>query len=209
MRPSFTRLRAMAALLAVGLLGLACGDAPDTPTPDADPVTEAAPASGDQLFDTQFGQVCRGTGQPAAAEFVAGPGVHPVLFLYTDDGAAYHSRSVTLPEGWSAAWPDLARTQLVTCIQRLSATPGQVCEGYEDDDSGQEWTVQIHDATYEYVVRNARTADVIDKQTFEVPAGRCPMFSSFREGDPQPKPYFPSVGNGQVELFVRRHVTGS
>jgi hypothetical protein len=201
--------RILAALCGLSLVALACGDASDTPDPDETTESAAAPATGDQLFDTQFGQVCRGTGQPLASEFVAGPGVHPVLFLFTDDGTEYSSRSVTLPEGWSASWPELARTELVTCIRRLSATPGQVCEGYKDDDDDTEWTVQIYDATYEYLVRNARTAEVIAKETFEVPAGRCPMFTSFSKDDPQPKPYYPSIGDGQVELFVRPHVTGN
>ena len=32
---------------------------------------------------------------------------------------------------------------------------------------------------------------------------------TYREGDPQPVPYYPSVGDGEVEMFVRRFVTGS
>jgi hypothetical protein len=106
-------------------------------------------------------------------------------------------------------WPELESTQLVACTVRSSATPVQVCEGYEDDDTGLEWTVQTHDVAYDVTVRNARTAEVLGSQSFSVPAGQCPMFSSYSEGAPQPVPYYPSISDGEFELFVRPFVTGA
>lgn len=171
--------------------------------------TDASAATEELLFDTNFAQVCRDTGQPRAAEYVAGPGTHPILVLRSDDGADFTTDSGTLPEGWVAQWPELESAQLVGCIVRTAATPVEVCEGYEDDDSGLEWTVQTHNVTYSYTVRNARTAEVLGSSTFDVPAGDCPMFSMYSEGDPQPQPYYPSISQGEAEVFVRPFVTGS
>jgi hypothetical protein len=203
------------ALFVLALFGAACGGGDDASAPDDQSATEEAAgddgASGatDELFDTQFGQVCRGTGQPRAAAYNPGAGVHPILVMRSDDGADYTGSFATLPEGWGAQWPDLERTELVACVRRVSAKPGEVCEGYSDEDSGTEWSVQTHDVTYEYVVRVARTAEELGRQTFEVPAGSCPMITTYTEGDPVPQPYYPSVGDGEVELFVRPFVTGS
>ena len=205
----------MLALCALALFGMGCGDGAESPAADPDAAAESpaggeAPSgAGDELFDTAFAQVCRDTGQPRAAEYVAGPGVHPILVMRSEDGAEYHGTFATLPEGWGVQWPDLERAELVACARQVSAKPVEVCEGYSDDDTGMEWTVQTHDVVYEYTVRVARTAEVLGSTTFEVPAGSCPMITSYTEGDAQPVPYYPSVGDGEVELFVRPFVTGS
>lgn len=206
--------RAVFALCALALLGTACGGGNESPAPDADAAADsttaatAAAGAGDELFDSNFSQVCRETGQPGASEYVPGPGVHPVLVLSSDDGTEYSQSSATLPEGWGAVWPDLERAELVACARQVSATPGQVCEGYADEDSGQEWTVQIHDVVVEYTVRVGRTAEVLGRTTFTVPAGSCPMFSMYMDGSPQPQPYYPNPGDGEVEVFLRPFVTG-
>ena len=216
MTPHTPARYALLVLFALALTVSACGggggdtpaggeDATSTDNETAD--AETAPSD---LFDTNFAQVCRGTGLAQAAAYTAGPGVHPILFMRSDDGADYMGNSVTLPEGWGAQWPDLARTELVGCIRRVSASPvAPICEGYKDDDTGVEWTVQNHDVVYEYVVRVAQTGAEVGRQTFEVPSGACPMFSMFSQGEPQPQPYYPSLGTGEVEVFVRPFVMGT
>ncbi|HLT46816.1 MAG TPA: hypothetical protein VK002_06270 [Rubricoccaceae bacterium] len=203
--------RVVLALSALALLVTGCGggDEPPASVPDGAAAPADGEAAGAELFDTDFGQVCRGTGQPRAAEYVAGPGVHPILVMRSEDGTEYHGGIATLPEGWGAQWPDLERTELVACARRVSATPVEVCEGYADEDTGAEWSVQTHDVVYDYEVRVARTAEVLGRSTFEVDAGPCPMISTYTQGDPQPVPYYPGVGDGEFELFVRPFVTGS
>lgn len=189
--------------------GASDGEASSTETTAESQSTDDTAAATDELFDNDFAQVCRDTGQPRAAEYVAGPGVHPILVLASENGTDFMQYSGTLPEGWSAVWPDLERTELVGCIVQTSATPVEVCEGYEDDDSGLTWTVQTHSVTYDYAVRNARSGEVLARSTFQVPAGACPMFSMYSEGDPQPDPYYPNISDGEAEVFVRPLVTGS
>ena len=203
--------RALACFFLV-LSGLACGgDDADAPVAAGDSAADGASAAGaaaEEMFDSDYAQVCRGTGQARAAAFSPGPGVHPVLVMRSDDGATFLQASTTLPDGWSAVWPDLERTELVVCAVRRSATPGRVCEGYEDEDTGTEWSVQLHDAVYDYTLRNAQTGEVLGDKSFEVPAGSCPMLSLYDDDEPSPQPYYPLVADGEVELFVRPFVTG-
>ena len=204
--------RALPLTLIALLAASGCGsddDSADTPAVTDASATADAEVSADEMFDTDYEQVCRDTGQPRAAEYVAGPGVHPILVLTSDDGTDFMGASPTLPEGWAATFPDLEQAQLVGCIVRTAATPVELCEGYEDDDTGAQWSVQTHDVTYEYTVRNARTAEVLGRSTFEVPAGQCPMFSMHSSDDPDPDPYYPNISDGEAELFVRPFVTGS
>lgn len=202
-------------LLSFALLVVGCGSDADDSTAEApaDTTTETSTEAptGDQLFDSEFAQVCRGSaGQPAAAAYVEGAGLHPFLVMKSDDGTDFSGSVVgTFPDGWKVSWPDLADAQLVVCAVRVSATPAQLCEGYEDDDSSSKWSVQTHDVVYEYTVRNAQKGDVLGTQTFEVPTERCPMFSSYRQGDPTPVPYYPLPSEGEIEVFMRPFVTGS
>ena len=180
------------------------------PDPDGVAVHRAARSAGgrhvvDRLLDA-VGGVPRAPGEDDGGRQ---RGRHDEDGGASDDGTEYGQLSTTLPEGWGAVWPVLERTELVACARQVSATPGQVCEGYSDENSGQTWTVQTHAVVYEYTVRVARTAEELARTTFEVPAGACPMFSVYMDGSPQPQPYFPDAGSGAVELFVRPFVTGS
>ncbi|MGB3542470.1 hypothetical protein [Rubrivirga sp.] len=163
----------------------------------------------DQLFDRQFAQVCRGTaGQPAATAYEPRPGVHPFLVLKSTDGTDYVGLSSgTYPEGWHVKWPDLAEAELVVCATQVSATPTEICEGYTDDDSDTEWTVQTHDVVYEYTVRSATTAEELGTQKFEAP-GKCPMFSMYNGRDALPLLNYPTPSTGEVEVFLQPFVTG-
>ncbi len=203
------------ALLLVASLMAGCADGPPggeegaPETVEADTVVSGTAASGEALFPGQFAQVCRGTsGQSAAAAYVAQPGVHPFLTMASADGIEYQATSAgSFPEGWRVSWPDLARAELVVCAHRVVATPAQVCDGY-DDDSGAQWSVQTHDAVYDYSVRVARTGELLGATKFEVPAGDCPMFSIYRERGPQPQPTYGTPSAGAIELFVRPFVRG-
>ncbi|MEM6327220.1 MAG: hypothetical protein AAF791_08890 [Bacteroidota bacterium] len=181
---------------------------PDAAAPLANADSAAEPDE-DPLFGRDFAPVCRGsTGQPAAAEYVAGSGLHPFVLMASDDGVEFRSIVVgTFPDGWRVKYPDLRDAQLVVCAVRTEATPAQLCEGYDNDD-GAEWSVQTHDTVYEYTVRNAQKGSVLATTTFEAPATRCPSFSTYREGDPNPKPSYGRPRDAEIELFVRSFVTG-
>ncbi|HUF98644.1 MAG TPA: hypothetical protein VMM60_10990 [Ilumatobacter sp.] len=169
-------------------------------------------ASGADLFDSDFAQVCRGTGQAAATPYEQVAGVHPLVMLSADDGVEFTgSFSTTLPDGWSVLYPDLASAELVLCQSVVSSSPTELCTGYTDDenpDAG-ELSVQLFDATYEVSVRVATTAEVLATETVEASDDSCPMFVFFSADDPDPKPWNSSIGDGVVELLVKPFVNPS
>ncbi|MEM1116734.1 MAG: hypothetical protein AAF845_06595 [Bacteroidota bacterium] len=189
--------------LALILLLVACGA-------EADPEAVADEEAESGLFDDDFASVCRGTaGQPAAAAYEPGPGLHPFVHLASDGDAEYRqSRAGEFPEGWRVEWPDFASAQLVLCVTRTEATPVQLCEGYRDDDTGAEWSIEMYSAVYAYELRAAQTAELVASRTFEADAEACPGLSFYRDDDPLPMPNYAAPTPGEVELFVQPVVAG-
>ncbi|MEZ5377329.1 MAG: hypothetical protein R2733_12560 [Acidimicrobiales bacterium] len=172
---------------------------------EATTTTEAGPSP--IYTESEFDQVCRGTGLEAAAGLSAETGVHPLVILEGED-PEYSYSSVTLPDGWEVEIGNYEATEMVACLNRVSATPVELCEGYEDSDSGISWSVQTFDATYELTLRDAKTAEVIATESFEGPSDGCPMFSIFSEGDPDPAPEY-DVPSADIEVFLKDYVTGA
>jgi hypothetical protein len=181
---------------------------PGTPPGTTADTTVFVPV-GAELFDTDFAQVCRGTGLPQASAYEPSPGVHPLVAMSSEDGVEYTgSFTTTLPDGWSVMYPDLASAELVLCETVVSTTPQELCTGYVDDenpDAG-ESSVQVYDVTYEISLRVATTAEVLHSETVEASDDSCPMLVFFDEDDPDPKPWNSSISDGVVELMVKPFV---
>ncbi|MEO1062515.1 MAG: hypothetical protein AAFZ07_13945 [Actinomycetota bacterium] len=159
-----------------------------------------------ELFsDSDFAPACRGNGIASASPYSPGDGTNLTVVLEGED-PDYGFSAVQLPDGWEADFESYAQAELVICLNRVSATPTQVCDGYEDD--GIAWSVQLHDSTYEVSVREATTGTVLATQSFDAPAEDCPVFSSYSEGDPNPKPEF-DAPDAEIEVFAAEFVTGS
>ncbi len=156
--------------------------------------------------ETEFTQVCRGTGLATASAYTPEGDLHPLVVLEGED-PEYGYSSVTLPDGWETSYESYESTQLVACLDRVSTTPVELCEGYEDDESGISWSVQTFDSTYELTLRDAQSAEVVAEETFEGPSEGCPMFSIFSEGDPDPAPEY-DVPSADIEVFLKDYVTG-
>ncbi len=181
----------------------------DTADDSATPTTTVFVPIGAELFDTDFAQVCRDTGQPAAAAYEPVAGVHPIVVMTSEDGVEFTgSYTTTLPDGWSVLYPDLASAELVLCQSVVSTTPTEVCTGYTDDDNPDagESSVQMFDVTYELSVRVAATAEVLHTESVEASDEDCPMMVFFDEGDPDPKPWIPFIEDGVIELMVKPFV---
>ncbi len=164
---------------------------------------EAAPV---ELFtDSDLAPACRGNGIAAASPYAPGDGTNLAVVLEGED-PDYGFSSVQLPDGWTADFESYGQTELVICLNRVSATPTQVCDGYEDD--GIAWSVQLHDSSYEVSIREATTGAVLATQSFEAPADGCPVFSSYSEGDPNPKPDY-ETPDAEIEVMAAEYVTGN
>ncbi len=172
---------------------------------DATATTEAA-APTPIFSETEFTQVCRGTGLETASSYSAEGDLHPLVILEGED-PEYSYSSVTLPDGWETAYETYETTELVACLNRVSTTPVELCEGYEDEESGISWSVQTFDSSYDLTLRDAKTAEIVAEQSFEGPSDGCPMFSFFTEGDPDPAPEY-DVPSAEIEVFLKTYVTG-
>ncbi len=157
--------------------------------------------------ESEFSQVCRGTGLATASAYTPEGDLHPLVFLEGED-PEYSYSTVTLPDGWETSFESFETTQLVACLNRVSATPAELCEGYEDDDSDLSWSVQTFDSSYELTLRDAQSATVVAEQAFEGPSEGCPMLSFFTEGDPNPAPDY-DVPSTEIEVFLKQYVTGA
>ncbi|MDH4171328.1 MAG: hypothetical protein OEW42_17235 [Acidimicrobiia bacterium] len=156
-----------------------------------------------QLFtEGDFAPVCRGTGIAVATDFTPGPGVHKVAVLGGED-PEYGLVSVTLPDGWEPEFDDLTEVQLVACADRTAVVEKELCEGYEDE--GLEWSIQTYDVTWEIMLREATTTDVVAETTLEAVADGCPMVSFYSEGDPSPVPDYATPG-AELEVFLKEFV---
>lgn len=159
-----------------------------------------------ELFtDGDLAPACRGNGVASASPYVPGDGNNLAVVL-EGEAPDYGFSGVQLPDGWEADFESYARTELVICLDRVSATPTQVCDGYEDD--GISWSVQLHDSSYEVSIREATTGTVLVTEAFDAPADGCPVFSSYGEGDPDPKPDY-ETPDAEIEVLAAEYVTGS
>lgn len=177
-------------------------DSSDAPAGEATATTAVTPI----FSDTEFTQVCRGTGLATASAYTTEGDLHPLVVLEGED-PEYGYSSVTLPDGWETAYESYESTQLVACLNRVATTPVELCEGYEDEESGISWSVQTFDSTYDLTLRDAQSAEIVAEETFEGPSDGCPMFSIFSEGDPSPAPEY-DVPSAEIEVFLKDYVTG-
>jgi hypothetical protein len=192
--------------------GTAATSIGDTGTGGSDPAAATVPETspGTDSADIEPGDlapVCRDTALASAPAYAPTPGLHPVYVLATDEATRAESGS-ELPLGWGADELAPSDAQLVACVTQTATTPTLLCPGYVDDDTGTEWSVQVHDASFEVSVRVAATAEVLTSTTFDITGNTCPMFSSYTEGDPNPVPEYPLVTSDHLEPIVKPHVTG-
>jgi hypothetical protein len=184
-------LFAVCFLFSVGLIACTGGEDPDRPIGTAD-------------FDT----VCKGEGLTKGASYNAeASGVHRISVM-TDStiGAQYEEYFPQylsqLPEEWFPQIVDgtfsYADVELTGCIHRVDVTPVEACE-FED-----EYTLNVHQATYELTVRTTQTGEILASETIEVEAS-CPTMHMFTDGEFE-EDYFPVVDEETIQAFIQPYV---
>lgn len=192
LKTSAPKLLAASLTILLALLAAACGgsDSSDNgdsaAVADSDGSTDEAPKT--LFFAGDFEPACRGIGIEAASAYVPGDGINQLVVLAGEDPSYDTQMSGALADGWDAPFETIEETELVACANRVSTTEGQLCEGYEDDESGISWSIQTYGADYDVTLRDAKTAEVVAESSFSEPAGDCPMFSFYSESGPQPQP---------------------
>lgn len=203
-------VRPLALACSLLLVISACGGDDDGSADVADDTTDAAAGDGGStsLFSSlDFEPVCRGIGIEAASAYSPGDGVNPIVGLAGEDPSYDSMYSMAFADGWEPEFEELDRTELVLCLNRVATVDGQLCEGFEDEDSGLAWSVMTFGATYEVSLRDARSAEPVAEETFEAAAGSCPMFSTYSEGDPTPVPDY-ATPDDDLQVWLVDHVTG-
>ncbi|MEM7095083.1 MAG: hypothetical protein AAF567_18940 [Actinomycetota bacterium] len=193
----------------IALTLAACGGGSDSTTggttSGATGNSGGAETAGEILFSGDFSSVCNGVGVSSATGYQVGtPVTHMLAFV--GEGNDYSERTTFLNDAWRTPIGELGGVQLAVCLQRTAEVAGAICPGFESD--GIEWEVQTFGATYEVSVRDARTAAVVETATFNLPPDDCPIFSSYQEGDPSPKPDYANP-QGDLEALLAPIASGT
>lgn len=181
------KARTAAGLVALALLAAACGggteDDASGDTGDNVPSVEA-PSVPLLLTSSDFEQVCGGgtVSQAPAYEKTKGE-IHPIL-AFSGEDPEYEELVLDFPEGWATEILTPEATELVACLDRTKDTVAETCKGYESDDNpGETFAVELHDATYDVTVYAASSGDVITEGTIEASGDDCPLIAFFDEGE--------------------------
>lgn len=164
------------------------------PAADA-PTVKVARLGGAKVERDELKRVCRGEGVPAAPAYTLRQGeLSPVIL--------FEQRHETLraPDGptsilprWWTTHDALGHTQVVACARVAERRPARECR-YEGTGGG----VTIWDATYDLVVREARTARILGQRTVELKATStsCPSVKLGRDAEG----IYPSYADALTEL---------
>jgi hypothetical protein len=135
---------------------------------------------------SDFSQVCNKIALEPAPAYAKTPGSRSVAFFERQDQQSPFQTmiSTTFPVSWEITGKNFQDNQLVACVSRKSAKLAKTCDNYEvEDDKTKEKkkaTLELHDADYEIVVYEAKTAKVLGSKVVNLKGEEeCPMFASF------------------------------
>ena len=107
------------------------------------------------------------------------------LYAVIGDDPDYNFIALSgIPDEWHYNEPD-RQIQLVLCLDRIGTVHEVFCPC---ESQGTEWTVEAFSVNYQATLREAKTAAVIDSDTFYAKSDGCPFVSVFVDGQPDPKP---------------------
>ena len=107
----------------------------------------------DFLIDT-FSTVCDGQGVPDAAEYIPGPGLHPIILL--DPTGQRHTWTNSIPEGWRSE--NVSDTELVVLVSYQIDVAIEVVHYAGPDITRYQYHVDV-------VLRAAKTGEIIESIT--------------------------------------------
>ena len=139
---------------------------------------------------TDFGDVCRGVSLDGATAYdAARTGVHPQITM-AGEPPSYEQVGALLPDKWDPVIGQEQTVELVTCLDRTTATLTQTCDGYLDDDGNDSGnTVEMYDASYDVRLVAATTGEVVASTQMDATDTECPMLVVFDADDPVEEQY--------------------
>ncbi len=163
-------------LLLIGSLSLA---ACTTQTPDTTTNSNEPEVSVQEVFPTDFEDVCNGIPQSKGTAYTETAGTHPVvLFSRESSSASYYETSYTLPEAWQLDWQEAEKFELVTCV---TTEPKEMAESCEYDIEGDAYTLNTYSADYQVNLYAATTGTELASTKLSLPADPCPSLHFFSE----------------------------
>jgi hypothetical protein len=195
-----TKMRAMLPIALIGLLLLtSCGKSTPTPEPTERP-----------LMSFDFEDVCRRGAVERVPAYEPKPGsgkIHPVVLFRRDTADDSYIElspsSFELPIPWMVDYGgDYSTVELVVCMTGVESTHADDC-AYQDDDSGEEYTLHIYDTMYEVKVYAAHTGEEVGTTMIKAESETCPMFHMFSDEEEDSYAY-PPVSS--VQAFLQQYV---
>lgn len=169
-------------LLALPLLVTACGNKKQPSSDDHPGNTPPPPAAPAALTEDDIRAVCDGKPAPGAKAYSkTDPSAHAMAIFLKAGTSEYRDDDVAPLKRFKPEKPE--QTELVACVNRTAATKKDACEF---DSSKPSHFLDMHEATFELTVREAKTGAVVATKTATLPQNGCPMFHSFsseREDD--------------------------
>ncbi|VAW43395.1 hypothetical protein MNBD_CHLOROFLEXI01-1372 [hydrothermal vent metagenome] len=148
------------------------------------------PSDPADLQSYHLAEVCKGTAVEVAAEFDNNSSnLHPIVIFQqnTFEEQFYNllfPSQTNLPAEWTIDTEgDYSTIELVGCLVRTETKLVDTCEGYELDETDEEGTVELYDATYELTIYAPQTGEVVGSETVETFMDECPSFVMFSTGD--------------------------
>jgi len=141
--------------------------------------------------------VCSGTPVPSAGK-PGTTGATKVVY-FNDEASSYANR---FPDGIedAADEKDVASYTNVICVTAKPERKRQSCDFYDK-------TLELYDGEFEVVVREARTAKVVETKSFAGTAGYCP--SSHRFGSARTKKWMSAIDPSFKEWAAKRVSPGA
>lgn len=191
-------MKGISLLLLSALVFSACSTAETTDTNTE--TTDTTEIVTQDVFTSDFEDVCNGVAQVKGTAYTEEAGIHPVLLFDRDsDTESYYEASFVLPEAWQVDWQEAGKYQLVTCV---TTQPKEMAETCEFDIEGDVYTLNNYSADYAVSLYAATTGEELASTTFNLPAGECPSmyyFSSKNEN------YYPDYEQSLTE-FLKPYV---
>ncbi len=135
------------------------------------------------LGSSDLEQVCGGGTIAAAPEYdKKAKGPHP-LIAFVGEAPDLEEKTLEFPEGWQIDFLAYEQAELVACLDRVDEKFVKNCEGYTSEDSDEEFSVELYEATYDTTVYAAKTGEVVVSGKIETKSKDCPYLAFFDEGE--------------------------
>ncbi|MFO0591953.1 MAG: hypothetical protein U0441_30685 [Polyangiaceae bacterium] len=166
----------VACVLLTPLLALGCGKK-GPPPPERSSVSEVMPTPVEEaLTDDSFRAVCDGKGEARAKGYAKDAAAAHAMVAFQRDEPKGDLRTASVMKLERFRPQKLEDVEVVVCITR---TPGEKTETCTFDDKQPPYFLELHNASYEVSVREAKTGNVLVTKTVNTENHGCPMLHTF------------------------------